>query len=151
MTYWQSWMNIRFFFLFKFLEDISPFRGATDTPGLDFWWHLPWVSKPGWIPHLHALLPARNEFLRFSSGATPADCIQVSMAAEPFWSIYLQTCPQALVEVRGLNPWPSVSQAWHCRPLGHSSIRFLTQWWLVLWVQFTQETLFVYTEMSDLC
>ena len=32
------------------LEDISPFRGATDTPVLDFWWRLPWVSKPGWIP-----------------------------------------------------------------------------------------------------
>ena len=26
------------------------FRGATDTPVLDFWWHLSWVSKPGWIP-----------------------------------------------------------------------------------------------------
>ena len=30
---------------------------------------------------LHALLPACNEFLRFTSGATPADCIEVSMAA----------------------------------------------------------------------
>ena len=38
------------FFLLNFLEDISPFRGATDTPVLDFWWHLPWVSKPMWIP-----------------------------------------------------------------------------------------------------
>ena len=25
-----------FFFFFKFLEDMSPFRGATDTPVLDF-------------------------------------------------------------------------------------------------------------------
>ena len=32
------------------------------------WCRLPWVSKPGWI-------------LRFTSGATPADCIEVSMAA----------------------------------------------------------------------
>ena len=31
---------------------MSPFRGATDTPVLDFWWCLPWVSKPGWIPCL---------------------------------------------------------------------------------------------------
>ena len=38
--------------------------------------------------------------LRFTSDATPADCIEVSMAAEPFRSMYLQTCPQALVEVR---------------------------------------------------
>ena len=30
----------------------SPFLGATDTPVLDFWWHLPWVSKPGSIPFL---------------------------------------------------------------------------------------------------
>ena len=24
------------------------FCGATDTPVLDFWWHLLWVSKPEW-------------------------------------------------------------------------------------------------------
>ena len=33
-------------FLKKFLEDISYFCGATDTPVLDFLWRLPWVSKP---------------------------------------------------------------------------------------------------------
>ena len=38
------------FFLNKIFEDISPVRGATNTPVLDFWWRLPWVSKPGWIP-----------------------------------------------------------------------------------------------------
>ena len=38
----------------KFLEDMSPFCGATDTPVLDFWRCLSWVSKPGWIPRLHA-------------------------------------------------------------------------------------------------
>ena len=43
-----------------------------------------------------ALSPATNEFLRFTSGATPADCIEVSMAAEPFRSTYL-------VEVRGIK------------------------------------------------
>ena len=37
--------------------------------------------------------------LRFTSGATPADCIEVSMAAERFQSTYLQTCLQVLVEV----------------------------------------------------
>ena len=36
--------------LFKtFLEDVSPFCGATDTPVLDFWWHLLWISKPEWV------------------------------------------------------------------------------------------------------
>ena len=38
--------------------------------------------------------------LRFTSGVTPANCIDVSMAAKPFWSKYLQTCPQALAEVQ---------------------------------------------------
>ena len=61
----------------NFFEDMSPFCGATDTPVLDFWWCLPWVSKPGWIPRLRALSPACQEFLRFTSGATPADCIEV--------------------------------------------------------------------------
>ena len=42
----------RVFFPFKFLEDISPFCGATDTSVLDFGRHLPWLSKPGWIPLL---------------------------------------------------------------------------------------------------
>ena len=37
----------QFFFVFqKFLEDISPFCGATDTPFMDFWWCLFWISKP---------------------------------------------------------------------------------------------------------
>ena len=31
-------------FLYKFSEDISPFRRATDTPVLDFWRILLWVS-----------------------------------------------------------------------------------------------------------
>ena len=40
---------------------MSPFCGATDTPVLDFWWRLPWVSKPGWIPRLRASSPAHIE------------------------------------------------------------------------------------------
>ena len=34
---------------FKFLEDISLSCGVTDTPVLNFWWCLFWVSKPEWI------------------------------------------------------------------------------------------------------
>ena len=37
------------FIFLKFLEDMSPFFGATDTPILDFWWHLLWVSETEWI------------------------------------------------------------------------------------------------------
>ena len=60
---------------------MSPFCGASDTPVLDFWPCLPWVSKPGWVPCLHALSPVCNEFLRFTTGATPADLLVASMAA----------------------------------------------------------------------
>ena len=28
---------------------MSPFCGSTDTPILDFWWHLLWVLKPEWV------------------------------------------------------------------------------------------------------
>ena len=58
---------------------MSNFCGATDTPVLDFWWHLPWVSKPGWIPCFCASSPAHNGFLRFTSGPTPADLLTVSI------------------------------------------------------------------------
>ena len=85
-------------FIFKFLEDTSPFCGATDNPVLDFWWHLSWVSKPGWISCLCAFSPV--VIIRFTSGVTPADCMEVSMVVEPLWSSYLQImCPQALVGV----------------------------------------------------
>ena len=56
------------------------FCGDTITPVLDFWWRRPGVSKPGWIPHLHAFLPACNGFFRFTSGATPADILTASMS-----------------------------------------------------------------------
>ena len=73
--------NILFFFFFFFGGHESFFSGATDTSVLDFWWCLPWVSKPGWIPHLHASLPGHNGFLRFTSGVTPTDLLAASMAA----------------------------------------------------------------------
>ena len=41
-------------------------------------------------------------FLRFTSGATPTDCIEVSMAAKLFWSTYLQRCPQVFVALLGV-------------------------------------------------
>ena len=112
-----------------FFFNLSPFHGATDTPVLDFWWHLPWVSKLGWIPCLCASLPVCNGFLRFTSGVTPADCMEVSMAAKPFQSTYLQTCLQALV----VEVWPGTRahnhpcctlQACRCKPLGHSGSAF---------------------------
>ena len=45
-NYGKSLMMIGSAFLKKnFLEDISPFCGATDTPVLDFWWRLLWVPN----------------------------------------------------------------------------------------------------------
>ena len=41
------WFNT--FMCEHFLEDINPLCWVTDTPVLDFWWHLPWVSKQGRI------------------------------------------------------------------------------------------------------
>ena len=42
-------LNPSFFFFFKFLEDMSPFCGATDTPVSDFWSRLLLVSKAEWV------------------------------------------------------------------------------------------------------
>ena len=39
----------------------SALGGFTDTPVLDFWWHLPWVSKPGWIPSLACFLTCAQQ------------------------------------------------------------------------------------------
>ena len=53
--------------------------------------------------------------LRFTSGATPADCIEVSMAGRPFQYIYLQIpCGE------GLNPWPYM--------LYHSAVYHSATW-----------------------
>ena len=49
------------FFFQKSLDGISAFCRATDTPVLNFWWCLPWISNvhlsnPGWIPRLRTML-----------------------------------------------------------------------------------------------
>ena len=52
------------------------------------------------VDSLCAFLPVCNGFLRFTSIATPADCID-SMVAESFWFTYLEImCPQALAGVQ---------------------------------------------------
>ena len=47
---------------------------------LDFWWNLLLVSRPGGYPPLRTSSPAWNGFLRFTSGATPADLLMASQA-----------------------------------------------------------------------
>ena len=63
---------------------MTPFCGATDTPVLVFWWRLLWVSKPEWVlPYLHlAEVYMLHIPLRFTSGATPANLLAASRAAE---------------------------------------------------------------------
>ena len=65
---------------------MSPFCGATDTPVLDFWWRLLWVSKSEWVLPYLSLVEAyvlHYMYLRFTSGVTPADLLVASMAAKP--------------------------------------------------------------------
>ena len=65
---------------------MSPFLGPLIT--------LFWPSGdfcPRFQSRLLALSPACNRILRFTSGATPADLLGASMAAESFSSTYLQT------------------------------------------------------------
>ena len=82
-------------FFFKFcLEYISPFRGATNFPV--FGLLMTFQSQDG---SFFACFLA-CVILRFSSGATPTDCTEVSIATEPFQSTYLQMCPQTSVEVQ---------------------------------------------------
>ena len=42
------------------MEDISSFCGAKDTPVLDFWRRLPWVSKIVWILSLECFVACRQ-------------------------------------------------------------------------------------------
>ena len=60
------------------------FCWATDTPVLDIWWCLLWVSKPE-CTDLFALGRGVHDVhsLRFTSGATPTDLLVASMTAEP--------------------------------------------------------------------
>ena len=60
----------------NFLEDISAFRGATDTP-VDV---CPGFESQGGF--LACFLTC--VILRLTFSVTPADCIEYSMAAEPF-------------------------------------------------------------------
>ena len=69
---------------------MSPFCGATDTPVLDFWWCLIWVSNQSGQPYLCL---AEVNMLHIpsyvTSGAAPVDLLVASMAVELFSSMYL--------------------------------------------------------------
>ena len=49
----------------------------------------PVFQRQDGIPYLHTSLPAHNRFLRFTSGATPADIMVASTAAKLLQSMYI--------------------------------------------------------------
>ena len=66
-SYWNAFLF--FFFFFKYyLEDISPFCGAADTPVKTSGYIFPGFQTQARFPLLYALLPAHNGILRFTSG-----------------------------------------------------------------------------------
>ena len=123
------------FFFNTFLEDTCPFCGATD----DIEWYpcfgLLVMSALGFKARvdLLACFLALALFLRFTSGATPANLLTASMAAEPLWPTYLQlsdvstsiggikvgATARAYGLGQGSNPRPTVPQH---SALNHSTI-----------------------------
>ena len=64
-------------------------------PCFDFWWRLPWVSKPGWIPCMLDCLCDPQIHLWCDTYWLKRG----QHGRQAFWSTYLKMCPQALVEV----------------------------------------------------
>ena len=91
--------------------NLSPFCGTTETLVLDFWWYLPWISQPRWIPRLHTSPPPSSSFLRLTSGATPVDLLAASMTAKLFDP---HTCHQALVGLVPRSHVPLDAQRTNC-------------------------------------
>ena len=98
-------------FFQNFVDGITPFCGATDAFLFDFWWCLPRVSKPKWIPW-------RSCFLTCMQWIPQIHLLAASMAAEPF-DQHTCTCVQAFV---GLEPMIlfctvcyTLNHRWICR------------------------------------
>ena len=78
----------------------------TDTPVLDFWWCLPWVSKPGWI--LCVLLHLCDPQIHLW-----CDTCWLYRGQHGSWafSIHILTNVSASIGGglgQGSNPWPSI-------------------------------------------
>ena len=72
-------------------------------------WCLLWVSKPEWTVRFTLSGGAHDACsLWLTSGATPADLLVVSVAAEPFQSTYVQTT------IGGAPDWDLSSSASQC-------------------------------------
>ena len=60
---------------------------AIDTPVWISYGACPGFQSQSESRHWHVLSPARNGFVRFTSGATPTDLLAASMTAELFWGL----------------------------------------------------------------
>ena len=69
--------------------DISLFYGTIETPIFEILVISALGFKARVIRHLHTSSPVSNGYLRFTSGASPAALLTASIAAEPFWPMYL--------------------------------------------------------------
>ena len=97
----------RIFFLN--LEDINPFCRATDTPVLYFWWHIPWVSKPGWISCL-CTIPQINLW---------CNTCWLCGGQHGNWAFLIHVPADTSASIgkgSGLKP-TTVRAAWRCKPL----------------------------------
>ena len=114
---------------FQFLEDVCPFSGATDTPVLDPWHCLPWVSKSGWIPSFCAFHGVCNGFLRFTSSVTPTDLLMASTAAKP--------CICTHTDIDGTRTWDQVCSTvctltvWAI-PVDEATLKHIISTWIVI-------------------
>ena len=93
-------------FLFN-LGDISPFCWVIDTPVLDFWCCLPWVSMPGWIHLLACFINCAHWIPQIHLCATSADPLVASMEASHFIHVLV------LVHWWGSSPEPTVTASLH--------------------------------------
>ena len=106
------WVNL---FFFEFWTLVKPnlhrsffkiFCGATDTPGLDFWWCLLGFQSQSGFCLIHTWWRCMSTHsLRFTSIATPPDLLAASMAVEPISSTYLRMHWWESNGGRPLTPW----------------------------------------------
>ena len=87
----------------KILKDISPFGGTTDAPVLDFWWRLPLGFKARGGSLTCVFSPACNEFLRFTSSATPVEWYRCQHGSRPFL-IHIPDVSASIGGGSGLQP-----------------------------------------------
>ena len=104
-----------------------PFCRATNVPILDFWLCLPWVSKTGWISHLHAFL-----LVWYSSDSPHLRHLLTS------WRVALPTCVflQRKPAVEHRLEWSEVSLDQYSIEFAKNANIYSTKWKSNSWTMF---------------